>query len=91
MKASPLDRQTLAEAAEIGVESGRLPADGKIVAALNEGRLPDVHLIGYTLFTRYNLPLQILGVLLLVSTVGVVVLSKRAASGDPPADPDKSV
>jgi NADH-quinone oxidoreductase subunit J len=87
----PLDRQTLAEAAAIGVDSGRLPADGKIVAALNEGRLPDVHLIGYTLFTRYNLPLQILGVLLLVSTVGVVVLSKRGATGGQSANPDKSV
>ena len=41
------------------------------------GKLPDVHLIGHTLFTDYNLPLQILGVLLLVATVGVVVLSHR--------------
>ena len=40
-------------------------------------KLPDVHIVGQTLFTGYNLPLQILGVLLLVSTVGVVVLSKR--------------
>jgi NADH-quinone oxidoreductase subunit J len=29
------------------------------------------------LFTQYNLPLQILGALLLVATVGVVVLSKK--------------
>ncbi|MFD0895709.1 NADH-quinone oxidoreductase subunit J [Luteolibacter ambystomatis] len=59
----------------------------KIVAALDpqprEGeplpaaKLPDVHIVGQTLFTGYNLPLQILGVLLLVATVGVVVLSKR--------------
>lgn len=39
--------------------------------------LPDVNLIGDILFTRYNLPLQIVGVLLLVATIGVVVLSKR--------------
>ena len=29
--------------------------------------LPDVKLIGHTLFTGYNLPLQIVGVLLLVA------------------------
>ena len=52
----------------------------KISEALTDGRLPDVHLIGHTLFTQYNLPLQILGVLLLVSTVGVIVLSKRQVS-----------
>ncbi len=45
--------------------------------ALSAGRLPDVHLTGETLFTRSALPLQIVGVLLLVATVGVVVLSKR--------------
>jgi len=49
----------------------------KITTALTDGRLPDVHLIGHTLFTQYNLPFQILGVLLLVATVGVVVLSKK--------------
>ena len=50
---------------------------GKIATALADGRLPDVHLIGHTLFTGYNLPLQIVGVILLVATVGVVVLSKK--------------
>lgn len=40
--------------------------------------LPDVHLIGYHLFTGYNFPLQIVGVLLLVATVGVVALSRKA-------------
>ena len=52
---------------------------GKIAESLANGKLPDVHLIGHTLFTHYNFPLQILGVLLLVATVGVVVLSKRHA------------
>jgi NADH-quinone oxidoreductase subunit J len=56
-----------------------IPAGGKIDLALNQGQLPDVHLIGHTLFTQYNLPLQILGVLLLVATIGVVTLSKRQA------------
>ena len=53
------------------------PAGEKIAVALAAGRLPDVHLIGHTLFTWYNLPLQILGVILLVATVGVVTLSKK--------------
>lgn len=37
----------------------------------------DVSQVGLALFTRYNLPLQIVGVLLLVATIGVVVLSKK--------------
>ena len=71
--APELDQATLSAAA-----NGFAPT-GKIAIALNQGKLPDVHLIGHTLFTQYNLPLQILGVLLLVATVGVVVLSKKQA------------
>lgn len=37
----------------------------------------DVSDVGMTLFSTYNLPFQIIGVLLLVSTVGVVILSRR--------------
>ncbi len=44
---------------------------------LKEGTLPDVKLIGYTLFDQYGFHLQVVGLLLLVGTVGVVVLSKR--------------
>ncbi len=40
-------------------------------------RTDDVHNIGWLLFTNYNLPFQIIGVLVLVATIGVVVLSKR--------------
>lgn len=73
-KSAPaLDQTALATAAT------HFPAGGKIAATLTEGKLPDVHLIGHTLFTGYNYPLQILGVLLLVATVGVVALSKRQA------------
>ena len=75
--APPLDKESLATVAETTQE---YPQDGKIVEALSSGRLPDVHLIGHTLFTHYNLPLQILGILLLVATIGVVVLSKRQAT-----------
>jgi NADH-quinone oxidoreductase subunit J len=73
----PLDPAALKEAAAIGLESGRIAPGSKIAVALNDGRLPDTHLLGLALFTRYNLPFQVLGVLLLVATVGVVVLSKR--------------
>jgi NADH-quinone oxidoreductase subunit J len=41
------------------------------------GKTDDVHNIGLLLFTNYNLPFQIIGVLVLVATIGVVVLSKR--------------
>lgn len=44
---------------------------------LAAGKLPDVKLIGETLFTKYNFHLQIVGVLLLVATVGVIVISRR--------------
>ena len=37
----------------------------------------DVHSIGALLFSNYNLPFQIIGVLVLAATVGVVVLSKH--------------
>lgn len=37
----------------------------------------DAFQIGTTLFSNYNLPFQVIGVLILVASVGVVVLSKR--------------
>jgi NADH-quinone oxidoreductase subunit J len=66
----------------LGNAAGNFEPGTKIATALEDGRLPDVHLIGHTLFTQYNLPFQILGVLLLVATVGVVVLSKKSAGPD---------
>ncbi len=51
-----------------------LPTIDRELAA---GKLPDVKLIGETLFTKYNFHLQIIGVLLLISTVGVIVISRR--------------
>ena len=50
--------------------------------------LPDVHLIGHTLFTNYNFPLQVVGVLLLVATVGVVALSRKAKKGRQASNPE---
>ena len=76
-KSAPaLDKETLANAAT------QFPKGSKIAEALIDGRLPDIHLIGHTLFTQYNLPLQLLGVLLLVATIGVVVLSKKSVGSD---------
>ena len=69
--APALDQATLSTAAT--------DYSGKIAESLTAGKLPDVHLIGHTLFTQYNFPLQIVGVLLLVATVGVVVLSNKTA------------
>lgn len=37
----------------------------------------DVAGVGFNLFQNYNLPFQIIGVLLLVATVGVVLLSRK--------------
>lgn len=45
--------------------------------ALLDSGLGDVASIGATLFSSYNLPFQVVGVLLLVATMGVVVLSRK--------------
>ena len=37
----------------------------------------DVHRIGLLLFGNYNLPFQIIGIIILVATIGVVMLSRR--------------
>ena len=52
-----------------------------ITKDLQEGTLPDVKLIGFTLFDQYGFHLQVVGLLLLVGTIGVVVLSKREKGG----------
>ncbi|MEI8342140.1 MAG: NADH-quinone oxidoreductase subunit J [Verrucomicrobiota bacterium] len=41
------------------------------------GSTDDVRNVGAALFTSFNLPFQVVGVLILVSTIGVIVLSKR--------------
>lgn len=54
-----------------------LPSSAHPFPALYPDAPGDVVGVGTTLFSHFNLPLQIIGVLLLVSTVGVVVLSRR--------------
>jgi NADH-quinone oxidoreductase subunit J len=45
--------------------------------ALQSARQGDVWFIGLTLFQQFKLPLQIIGALVVVATIGVVILSKR--------------
>jgi NADH-quinone oxidoreductase subunit J len=56
---------------------GRLGAARKPFPPLTNPRMDDVHSVGTLLFSNYNLPFQIIGVLILVATIGVIVLSKR--------------
>jgi NADH-quinone oxidoreductase subunit J len=49
----------------------------KTFPPLSGSTTDDVRNIGAALFGNYNLPFQIIGVLVLVATVGVVLLSKR--------------
>ncbi len=44
---------------------------------LTRSTTDDVRNVGALLFSKYNLPFQIIGVLVLVATIGVVFLSKR--------------
>ncbi len=53
-----------------------LPGGDRPAPALG-APVQDVQSVGRVLFTSYNLPFQIVGVLILVATVGVVVLSKK--------------
>lgn len=86
----PLDFELAAELRQpLDGEEGE-PADAVTRDLLNR-QLPDTALIGHQLFGSqkslepgqapqgYNFPIQITGVLLLVSTVGVVVLSRKPA------------
>lgn len=51
--------------------------EGNRPAPTLSGTVNDVQSVGHVLFSTYNLPFQIVAVLILVATVGVVVLSKR--------------
>ena len=44
---------------------------------LTGSKIDDVHNVGRLLFDTYNLPFQIIGVLVLVASIGVIVLSTR--------------
>lgn len=54
------------------------PAFSTTLPPLSDPKASDVKLLGMTLFHSYVLPFEIVGVLLLVATVGVVVLSRKS-------------
>jgi len=54
-----------------------LPALNVTKPVVSQPLANDVAQVGFALFRNFNLPFQIIGVLLLVSTVGVVLLSKK--------------
>ena len=54
-----------------------LPALWVQKPALSSPAVNDVAQIGLALFHNFNLPFQVIGVLLLVATIGVVLLSRR--------------
>jgi NADH-quinone oxidoreductase subunit J len=56
---------------------GRLNIAKQEFPPLTRSTSDDVHRIGLLLFNNYNLPFQVIGVVILVATVGVVVLSQR--------------
>ncbi len=84
---APLNQETLSAAAATLVHKNddNISADSNIIADLNQGELPDVNIIGQKLFTHYNFPLQMVGFLLLVATVGCICLSKKIATKPVPA------
>lgn len=67
LKEAPLALEKAGESAKLAT----------IANDLKVGTLPDTKLMGLTLFQKYGFHLQVIGLLLLVGTVGVVVLSKR--------------
>jgi len=56
---------------------GRLNVAKQSFPPLTRSTSDDVHRIGLLLFDSYNLPFQIIGVVILVATIGAVMLSRR--------------
>ena len=56
---------------------GHFKSAGQPFPPLARPATDDVRNIGALLFSNYNLPFQIIGVLVLVATIGVVLLSRR--------------
>ena len=67
----------LALLVQIYLVIGQLRGSGQEFPRLASTRTDDVRDVGLLLFGNYNLPFQIIGVLVLVATIGVIVLSKR--------------
>ena len=56
---------------------GELRGGDQTAPALPANAADDVRQVGLLLFSNYTLPFQIIAVLVLVATIGVIVLSKR--------------
>jgi NADH-quinone oxidoreductase subunit J len=67
----------LALALQIFYVVSHLKSAGQPFRPLAQSTTDDVRNIGVLLFSNYNLPFQIIGVLVLVATIGVVLLSTR--------------
>jgi NADH-quinone oxidoreductase subunit J len=68
---------TLIFVAQLWAVLKRFPLGKQPFPALPAGPHDDVREVGMILFSTHNLPFQVVGVLILVATIGVVVLSKR--------------
>lgn len=53
------------------------PSGAQSFPSLGVAKIDDVRQVGMTLFSQFNLPFQTVGVLVLVASVGVIVLSRR--------------
>src|SRR5262249_27028498 len=62
---------------QICVVIGHFHSARRTFPPLERSTTDDVWNIGRLLFNDYNLPFQIIGVLVLVATIGVVLLSRR--------------
>jgi NADH-quinone oxidoreductase subunit J len=67
----------LALTVQIFLVIGRFKAAAQPFPTLPPSTGDDVRNVGLLLFSNYNLPFQIMGILVLVATVGVIVLSRR--------------
>lgn len=68
---------TAAFVAQLWLVLKRFPLGQQAFPALRPGKIDDVREVGTTLFSTHNLPFQVVAVLILVATIGVVILSKR--------------
>ena len=62
---------------QIWVVIGHFQPARQLFPPLARSTTDDVRNIGWLLFNNYNLPFQVIGVLVLVATIGVVLLSRR--------------
>ncbi len=68
---------SLALFAQIWLVINQLRGASQPFPRLANPRTDDVRAVGLLLFDQFNLPFQIIAVLVLVATIGVIVLSKR--------------